>query len=326
MLWCVVRAPMADAWATPLELVEFESASQRLVSGALIPGDRIQGTLAKPDGAGPFPAVIGLHGCAGMHDTTRQRLADELVARGYVILLVDSYATRGIDHACTSSAFATFLRRRPDAYGALLFLARQAFVDPHRVAAVGFSAGAWVTLSVAEPNSFELFVPAGNLRFRAAAAFYPPCQQAVARPGIPTLIFIGALDDWTPAADCSKRIASWVMTGRRSSSSSIPARTMDSTTRTFSPARPCSVTGWNTTARQRTMHVAACTSFSIGTSSEGGANAIELVERNTGRVTHRAYRRRSVSKHGHRLRARGHPSTRPPPPCGLRRAAQDEVS
>jgi len=209
MLCCVVRAPMADAWATPLERVEFESASQRLVSGALIPGDRIQGTLAKPDGAGPFPAVIGLHGCAGMHDTTRQRLADELVARGYVILLVDSYATRGIDHACTSSAFATFLRRRPDAYGALLFLARQTFVDPHRVAAVGFSAGAWVTLSVAEPNSFELFVPAGNLRFRAAAAFYPPCKQAMARPAIPTLVFIGAIDHWTPAADCSSKIAGW---------------------------------------------------------------------------------------------------------------------
>src|SRR5262249_9633979 len=77
------------------------SASQRLLSG--IRGDRIQGYLAKPDGAGPFPAVIGLHGCAGMHDTTKQRLADELVAWGYVVLLVDSYATRGIEHACTST-------------------------------------------------------------------------------------------------------------------------------------------------------------------------------------------------------------------------------
>ena len=209
MLWCVVRALMADAWATPLERVEFESASQQLLSGPLIAGDRIQGYLAKPDGAGPFPAVIGLHGCAGMHDTTKQRLADELVARGYVVLLVDSYATRGIDHACTSTAFATFVRRRPDPYGALVFLARQSFVDPHRVAVVGFSAGARVTLSVAEANSFEPFVPAGNLRFRAAAAFYPPCKQAMARPGIPTLIFIGALDDWTPAADCSNKIASW---------------------------------------------------------------------------------------------------------------------
>lgn len=210
MLWCVVRALMADAWAAPLERVEFESAFQGLISGALIPGDRIQGDLAKPDGAGPYPAVVGLHGCAGMHDTTKQRLADELVAWGYVVLLVDSYVTRrGMDHACTSSAFATFVRRWPDAYGALAFLARQTFVDPQRVAVVGFSAGARISLSVAETNSFERFVPEGNLRFRAAAAFYPPCEQAVGRPGIPTLIFIGALDDWTPAADCSNRIAGW---------------------------------------------------------------------------------------------------------------------
>ena len=194
---------------TPSGRVEFESAFQGLDSGALIPGDRIQGDLAKPDGAGPFPAVIVLHGCAGMHDTTKQRLADELVAWGYVVLLVDSYATRRIDHACISGAFAMFVRRWPDAYGALAFLARQTFVDPQRVAVVGFSAGARVTLSVAETNSFEQFLPEGNLRFRAAAAFYPPCKQAVGRPGIPTLIFIGALDDWTPAADCSDKVASW---------------------------------------------------------------------------------------------------------------------
>jgi dienelactone hydrolase len=209
MLWCAVRALTADAWATPLERVEFESASQRLGSGGLIRGDRIQGDLAKPDGAGPFPAVIGLHGCAGMHDTTKQRLADELVAWGYVVLLVDSHATRGIDHACTSSALAMLFGREPDAYGALVFAARQTFVDPHRIAAVGFSAGARVTLSVAEPNALELFDPPSNLRFRAAAAFNPPCREAAARPGIPTLIFIGALDDWTPAADCSNKIASW---------------------------------------------------------------------------------------------------------------------
>jgi dienelactone hydrolase len=211
MFWCAVRALTADAWATPLVRVEFESASQRLVSGgALSPGDRIQGYLAKPDGAGPFPAVIGLHGCAGMHDTTKQKLVDQLVAWGYVILLVDSYATRGIEHACTSSAFETFVKRRPDAYGALDFLARQTFVDPQRVAAVGFSAGAWVTLSVAEPNSFKQFAPpASNLRFRAAVAFNPPCRWTLARPGIPTLILIGDLDDWTPAEDCSNRIAGW---------------------------------------------------------------------------------------------------------------------
>lgn len=210
MLWCAVPALTADAWATPLERVEFESASQRRVSGGVLnPGDRIQGDLARPEGAGPFPAVIVLHGCAGMHDATKQKLADELVAWGYVVLFVDSYATRRVDHACTSSALAMFFRRRPDAYGALLFLADQTFVDPRRVAAVGFSAGARVSLFLAETNALGLFDPPSNLRFRAAAAFYPPCEEAAARPEIPTLIFVGALDDWTPAADCSHKIASW---------------------------------------------------------------------------------------------------------------------
>jgi dienelactone hydrolase len=208
-LWCVVGALMADACAAPLEPVEFESASQRLLSGTVILGERIQGDLARPDGPGPFPAVVGLHGCAGMHEATKQRLADQLVGRGYVVLLVDSYATRGIEHACTSSAFATFLKRRPDAYGALVFLGSQSFVDRQRVAVVGFSSGGWLTLSVAETNPFEMFVPESNLRFRAAAAFNPPCQRAGTRPGIPTLILIGALDDWTPAADCSNKVAGW---------------------------------------------------------------------------------------------------------------------
>ena len=29
------------------------------------------------------------------------------------------------------------------------------------------------------------------------------------RPAIPALILIGALDDWTPAADCTHRRATW---------------------------------------------------------------------------------------------------------------------
>ena len=203
-LWCVVRSMMADALAGPLERVEFESASQ-----PLIPGDRIQGYLAKPEGAGPFPAVVGLHGCAGLN-ATKQRLTDELVTRGYVTLLVDSFATRGIDQACTSRGFLANARRRTsDAYGALGFLARQTFVDPRRVAAVGTSQGGWVALSVAESNSFELFVFPSHLRFRAVVAFYPPCSFAGARPGIPALILIGAVDDWTPAADCSQTVLYW---------------------------------------------------------------------------------------------------------------------
>jgi dienelactone hydrolase len=148
MLCCAVVAPAAAASATSLQCVEFDSAAQRRISG-VFPGDRIQGDLAKPDGAGPFPAVVVLHGRAGMPEATKQGLADQLVSWGYVVLLVDSYATRGIKHAGTWTAAATSEKRRPDAYGALDFSGTQAFVDSHRVAAVGFSAGARVSLAVA---------------------------------------------------------------------------------------------------------------------------------------------------------------------------------
>ena len=204
-LWCAVRTLVVDALAGPLERVEFEGASQRLVSGGLIQGDRIQGYVAKPEGANPFPAVIGLHGCAGMPDATKQKLVDALVAWGYVVLLVDSFGTRRVDHDCFKGFLA--IARISDAYGALAFLAGLTFVDHQRVAVVGFSKGGWVALSVSKSN--DSFNIPSNLRFRAAVAFNPPCRDAVARPLIPTLILIGTLDEWTPAADCSEKVDAW---------------------------------------------------------------------------------------------------------------------
>ena len=166
-----------------------------------------------------------------------------------------------------------FVRRRPDAYGALVFLARQTFVDPHRVAAVGFSAGAWVTLSVAEPNRSnssslrQLAVPGGGCVLSAM-------QAAAARPGIPTLIFIGALDDWTPAADCSNKVAGWGNDGPPVELVVYPGAHHGFYYRHLQPGKTCLITGWNTTARQQTMQVTACGSFSIATSTEGMSIAV----------------------------------------------------
>ena len=160
VFWCVASFVVIDALAASMERVEFESASQ-----PFIPSDRAQGLLAKPDGAGPFSAVVGLHGCAGMHETTKRKLADDLVAWGYVTLLVDSFGTRDIDHACTYERAGAIARRRmADAYGALAFLAHQRFVDT-LVAAVGFSQVGWISLSVAVPRSFEAFVLPSNFGF-----------------------------------------------------------------------------------------------------------------------------------------------------------------
>src|SRR5262249_9212740 len=147
--------------------------------------------------------------CGGVHENTKQKLAPGLVAWGYVTPLVDSFSTRGIDHACPPERFLGIISQRPTAaYCALAFLAPRPLVATRRGAKGGVSPGAGITLSVAATRSFEPLLPS-NLRFRAAVAFYPPCRTAVMRPEIPTLILIGALDDWTPSEYCSRRVDDW---------------------------------------------------------------------------------------------------------------------
>jgi dienelactone hydrolase len=224
MICCAAEAPQyCDAFAASPKLVEFEGAPQALDSLQQrlarergegpkgVRGDRLRGLLAKPEGDGPFPAIVGLHGCSGLPEAVIQPASEGAVSRGYVMLLVDSFTTRGIDHTCTPDRYAAadiFTRTR-DAYGALLFLARQPFVDAHHVAVAGASQGGMVTLSVTEARSIELFVNPSNLGFRAAIALYPGCGVIGARPSIPTLILVGDLDDWTPARDCERALAHW---------------------------------------------------------------------------------------------------------------------
>jgi dienelactone hydrolase len=224
---CAVEVLGGDAFSASPTLVEFQGASQPL--GSLqqrlarergeapkdIPGDRLRGFLAKPDGNGPFPAVVALHGCGGLREAAVQSASERLVSWGYVALLVDSYTTRNIDHTCTRENYtaSNIVKRTFDAYGALLFLAHQPFVDVRRVAVVGSSQGGTVALSAAEERTFDLFVNPENLSFRGAVALYPWCLVVGARPAIPTLILVGELDDWMPAKDCVRTIARWGSAG-----------------------------------------------------------------------------------------------------------------
>src|SRR5207247_789901 len=66
--------------------VSFQSADQTTT---------VAGTLFKPDGSGPFPAVVLLHGCGGIRPHFVQ-WAGAIRDMGYVALLVDSFRPRGI--------------------------------------------------------------------------------------------------------------------------------------------------------------------------------------------------------------------------------------
>src|SRR2546426_7460619 len=60
--------------------------------------EQIPASLLKPDGPGPFPAVVIMHDCSGLGARSSgapNRWGRELVGRGYVIISPDSFTTRG---------------------------------------------------------------------------------------------------------------------------------------------------------------------------------------------------------------------------------------
>jgi dienelactone hydrolase len=174
-------------------------APQGFIVTMILGKEPLQGYLARPAAAGRRPAVVELHGCAGS-DKADAETADRLQAFGYVALALDSL---GAFNACGNGANGG-LAEAYDAYLALDWLARQSFVDPDRVAVLGFDMGGDAALDSVERGSVER---SEKRHFRAAVAYYPECAG---RPGVvtqPTLILIGDKDDWASAFWCRDMVA-----------------------------------------------------------------------------------------------------------------------
>jgi dienelactone hydrolase len=184
--------------------------------------EHIPTVIARPDGPGPFPAVVILHDCSGLGPGSSGapgRWSRELVARGYVVLMPDSFTTRGHPGGvCTDASRSRGevgpARRMVDAYAALAHARSLPFVDGRRVGVMGGSHGGSTTLAVmAAPESGgEPLARDRRGGFAAAVALYPGCRAALGRwrgdgsgtyrAVAPLLILIGEKDDWTPAAPC----------------------------------------------------------------------------------------------------------------------------
>lgn len=162
------------------------------------PATPLVGYLSKPDGAGPFAAVVHLHGCGGLTERMRRDTAARMTNWGYVSLFVDSFATRGLADDCVTPP----ADRHADAMGALAYLATLPFVDPRRIALVGHAQGGAAALQVASERPYRLFDLPEALNYRAVAAFYPRCNAARQMLALPTLILIGELDAWAPIKLC----------------------------------------------------------------------------------------------------------------------------
>ena len=174
-------------------------------------GVRLASWLARPDGDGPFPAVVLLHGCSGTERNTPHRTvwrglnrhAALLNENGYVTLIVDSFGPRGIRDGCRTGG-KYYPVQVSDAHAAFDHLASLPFVDGERIGLVGLSLGGGTALQLALRSTVDNRAARGRGTYAALVAYYPWCEAAWAYAlERPLLILIGADDDWTPAWRCS---------------------------------------------------------------------------------------------------------------------------
>jgi dienelactone hydrolase len=157
----------------------------------------LTGTLMKPKGDGPFPAVIVLHGCGGVRQSHID-WASKLKTWGYVALVVDSLGPRNVSNICAKGWDVDPYTRAMDAHKAKSYLAELPFVDQGRIGVLGFSHGGASALVTIHRSSFKKQAP-----FQVAIAFYPACSF-LADTEAPLLILIGEKDDWVYASFCEK--------------------------------------------------------------------------------------------------------------------------
>jgi dienelactone hydrolase len=175
----------------------------------------LTGKLTKPQGDGPFPAVVLMHGCAGINKAI-DTWADRLASWGYVAIEVDSLAPRGEKEICSKIMAIPFNVRSQDSYDAKAYLSGLPFVDRNRMAVMGFSHGGVTTLCAVSDSNYAAAAVNAKMKpsrkiedpFRAAIAFYPYCLAKLEDSKAPLLILSGELDDWCPAALCQKNMPS----------------------------------------------------------------------------------------------------------------------
>ena len=139
---------------------------------------QLQGYLARPDGDGPFPALVVIHEAFGLNDDIRS-IARRFAGQGYIALAVDLFSGRS-RVMCMFRLFAGMMRNSTEHGGirdlraALTWLGGQPGADVARLGAVGYCLGGGLAIALA----------CADQRVKAIAPYYgmnPRPLEAVAR-------------------------------------------------------------------------------------------------------------------------------------------------
>ena len=186
--------------------------------------------IEKPAGNGPFPTVLGFHGCGGVSAHGWQEF---LAERGYAVVLVDSYASRPqleTQEVCRGTKFWG-LERAGDVWASLQAAQTLSFVDRDRLFLMGWSHGGWAIADLLALDSANRLPtnltrkPNASMNEIAGAVFlYPYCGfPSVARSTgwsspVPSLMLLAGRDEVADPADCLQVVE---RTHQRSSATTI---------------------------------------------------------------------------------------------------------
>lgn len=167
-------------------------------------------TLFMPPGASAarkVPAVVILHGAAGVRGPREMTYGRQLASFGIAALVVDAFAARR-DRATSFTDRLLEITEAmvlADAFAGLRHLAANPAIDAKRVAVMGFSYGGMAATYAAYAQVAAAYAPDG-LRFAGHAAYYGPCIARFSdrrTTGAPVLMQYGGRDEIIDPEQCT---------------------------------------------------------------------------------------------------------------------------
>ena len=158
--------------------------------------------IMKPEGTGPFPAVMMVPGCSGFEYASAKEAYNSgqkrLVELGFVTLRVDYLAARNVSH-CFDGGVSTE-EVAIDIGIAAGYLREQTFVKKDSLNVVGWSyGGAGALQALGRTYSRE------PVHVDAVVAYYPACNFVQQRwhSEVPVLVLEGRIDNVAPERNCT---------------------------------------------------------------------------------------------------------------------------
>lgn len=201
-------------------------------------------TLYRPEGEGPFPAVLQLSGCGGPTKAIQHDYAKAAQAAGVIGVVLDSHGPRGISYrkSLTTVCRGRLLRggeRAGDVVAGLAALRATPGVDASRLAVAGWSHGAWaimdllaMRLPAEQPHNLKDASPDAWAGVKGIYLTYPFCSfpalslsRGWAKTDLPVDVLMVENDRLAKNADQRKALAKARASGARIAEETWPGLT-----------------------------------------------------------------------------------------------------